>query len=322
MVDIFEDAPSLVINYLSYMQNIKGKSEKTIKEYYYDLRTFFRFIKCKRKLAQFSDFENVSISDVDLDLIKSITMDDIYDYMFYVAKDRKNSSHTRARKSSCIKSFFLFLTTKAKVLDVDPTKELESPKIPKTLPKYLTLEESMRLLEAVDGEFKVRDYAIITLFLNCGLRLSELVGINLSSIKDDRLYIKGKGNKERTIYLNEACQNAINEYLKERPHEGVKDKDALFLSKRKSRITTKMVQVIVKKALARANLDTTKYSTHKLRHTAATLMYQYGDVDVRTLQKILGHEQLTTTQIYTHVSDTQIKDATSKNPLANFKKKD
>jgi len=315
----FNDIPQDAKNFLSYLTNIKNKSEKTVTEYYYDLRTFFRFMKCHRNLASFSDFEKVDCSDINIDFIKEIHLDDLYEYLMYTNSDRYNNANSRARKVSSLKSFFNYLTSKAHLLDVNITKELDSPKIPSRLPIFLTLDESLSLLSKIDGEFKVRDYCIITLFLNCGMRLSELVGININDVHGDTLTVTGKGNKQRTIYLNDACKDAIKAYMEVRPKDNVKDRRALFLSKQKTRISNNMVYRMIKKNLERAGLDTTVYSPHKLRHTAATLMYKYGNVDVRALQEILGHEHLSTTQIYTHIDEQQLRDAVDKNPLSKIK---
>lgn len=315
----YADMPQTIRNFFSHMSNIKGKSSKTVHEYYYDLRTFFRFMKCSRGLADFNDFDTLDCSDITDDFIRSITLDDIYEFLTYANRVRGNGPIARARKVSSLKSCFNYLSSKARILDVNITKELEAPKQPDRLPAYLTLEESKRLLDAVDGEFKVRDYCIILLFLNCGMRLNELVGINVNDIKGDRLTVIGKGNKQRTVYLNSSCIEAINEYLRIRPTDNLKDRNALFLSKQKSRLSANMVYKMVQKNLLRAGLDTDKYSPHKLRHTAATLMYKYGNVDVRALQEILGHEQLSTTQIYTHVDEDELRDAVDRNPLADFK---
>ena len=242
-----------------------------------------------------------------------------------MAIDLKSSPATRARKISAIRVFFKYLTSKAKIIDVNPAQDLETPKLGKRMPRYLSLEESKKLLNVSQDDTdrnSIRDHAIITLFLNCGMRLSELVGINISNIdfSESRMTVIGKGNKERTIYLNKACMNALKDYLSIRPHDKVKNdsRDALFLSERKERISNRTVQNIVKNELARAGLDTTKYSVHKLRHTAATLMYQYGDVDIRALQELLGHESISTTEIYTHVNDERVRNAVENNPLANL----
>ncbi|MDK2800541.1 MAG: integrase/recombinase XerD [Clostridiales bacterium] len=319
----FNDAPQVVRDFLNYMETIKGKSQNTIKEYFYDLRTFLRFLKIQKGCIDNNiPFDEISIDDVTIDLIKEIDLSDLYEYMAYVNRKRSNNANSRARKVASIKSFFNYLNTKAKLIDVNPAKDLDSPKLKKGIPKYLSLDESKQLLHSVEGKHQARDYAILTLFLNCGLRLSELVSINLNNIKGDTLTVIGKGNKERTIYLNQACMNAIDNYRRVRPVNGVKDKNALFLSERKQRISNKTVQFIVKKYIKKAGLDSEKFSTHKLRHTAATLMYKHGSVDIRTLQEILGHEHLSTTEIYTHVDNQQLRNATERNPLANVNKED
>lgn len=242
-----------------------------------------------------------------------------------MARELKSSPATRARKISSLRVFFKYLTSKAKILEINPAQDLETPKLGRRMPKYLSLEESKKLLNVTQDETNrnnIRDYAIITLFLNCGMRLSELVNINIKDIdfSESKMTVIGKGNKERTIYLNKACLNAINSYLAIRPHDKVKydSRDALFLSERKERISNRSVQDIVKKELGKAGLDTKKYSVHKLRHTAATLMYQYGDVDIRALQELLGHESISTTEIYTHVNDERVRNAVESNPLSNF----
>jgi len=315
----FDEAPFILKDFLSYMETIKGKSKNTIHEYYYDLRLFFRFMKIQKGLeSKDKDFESIDIKDIDVEMLKEITLSDLYSYMSFLSRDRDNNSSSRARKVASIKSFFNYMTNKAKLLEQNPASELESPKIMKRLPRYLNIEESKKLLGAIDGEHRERDFAIITLFLNCGLRLSELVGINLNRIKNDTLTVVGKGDKERTIYLNAACKRAIEAYLKVRPVDGVKDKNALFLSERKQRISNKTVQHIVKKYIKAAGLDPERYSTHKLRHTAATLMYRHGKVDIRALQEILGHESIATTEIYTHVDSQQIRSAVESNPLAGY----
>lgn len=315
----YTDIPQDVKNFLSYLSNIKGKSDNTINEYYYDLRTFFRFMKCHRSMDSFENFDNINCNDIDTDFIRDIILDDMYEYLMYANSDRDNNANARARKVSSLKSFFNYMSGKAHLLDVNVTKELDSPKIPSKLPVFLSLDESLQLLENIDGEFKTRDYCIITLFLNCGMRLSELVGINITDIHGDKLTVTGKGNKQRTVYLNDACKSAIRAYMEVRPKDGVKDRKALFLSKQKSRISNNMVYRMIKKNIQRAGLDPEVYSPHKLRHTAATLMYKYGNVDVRALQEILGHEHLSTTQIYTHIDEQQLRDAIDKNPLSKIK---
>ena len=318
-----KESPQIIKEFLGYMQTIKGKSERTVNEYYIDLRTFFRYIKISKGLVNNSEqFDKIDISDIDIELIKDITLTDVFEYMNYLMNERKNGASARSRKSSSLRTFFKYLTNKTGKLKVNPLVELENPKIKSSLPKYLSLEQSIELLNSVDGDFKERDYCILTLFLNCGMRLSELVGINLNDIKSDNtLKITGKGNKERIVYLNDACIMAIDKYKNVRPVDGVLDKKALFLSKRKQRISPKTVQFIVNKYLKKIGLDNQGYSVHKLRHTAATLMYQYGKVDIRILKDILGHENLGTTQIYTHISNEQMKQASLSNPISQIIKK-
>ncbi|HOK44091.1 MAG TPA: tyrosine recombinase XerC, partial [Thermoclostridium caenicola] len=315
----YEDMPDIAVEFLNYMLTIKGKSIKTVQEYYYDLRTFFRYIKLTTRPGfKDADFDTIDVRDITLDDIKKIDLADLYSFMSFISRFRGNSAVTRARKVACLRSFYKYLFTKVKLIDYNPAAELDSPKVVHRLPKYLNVDESIQLLESVEGKNQERDYAILVLFLNCGLRLSELVGINLSNIRGDTLTVIGKGNKERTIYLNQACLDAINAYLRVRPVEGVKDKNALFLSERKQRISPKTVQYLVKKYLGAAGLDTQKYSTHKLRHTAATLMYKHGHVDIRALQAILGHESIATTEIYTHIDDDQLRRAVESNPLSSY----
>lgn len=316
---IFDESPKAVKDFLIYMETIRGKSPKTVTEYALDLRTFFRFIKQKRGLCpQDADFEEVEVDDVDIPLISSVMLEDIYEYMIYLSRERKNNASTRSRKVSSLRSFYKYVCEKAGLIKENPTRNLETPKKKRSLPKYLSLEESIDVLDGVEGDYKERDFCILTLFLNCGIRLSELVGINLGDIRDDRLTVTGKGNKERNIYLNNACLSALERYLEVRPKNS-KDKDALFVSKFKKRISPKTVQWVVYKYLKQAGLDGKGYSVHKLRHTAATLMYQKGGVDIRVLKEILGHESLSTTEIYTHLSSEQAKKAVESSPLANFK---
>ena len=317
---IKNEMPAIVQQYAMYLRNIKGLSAKTVDNYCMDLRTFFRFLKHDRGLAPKSaPLDEINVQDIDLEFIRSITTNDIFEFMNYVADERSNMSSTRQRKSSSLKSFFGYLTSHERLLDENPTENLTPPKSKKTLPHFLSLEQSIELLNAVEGPDQERDRCMLTLFLNCGMRLSELVGINISDVirNNNTLRILGKGNKERIVYLNQACLDAIDSYLAVRPKDGVIDRNALFLSSRKQRISPKTVQFIVKKYLAKIGLDGPGYSVHKLRHTAATLMYRYGDVDIRVLQDILGHENLGTTEIYTHTSDRQMEAAVNANPLAN-----
>ena len=316
--DIF---PSFVVDFLNYYSVIKNRSTLTVVEYATDLATFFRFLKVIRGLTdKETPFEEIYIKDLSLDIISSVSLNDAYMFLVYCKDNRGNNERTRARKATTLRNFYKYLTVQKRLIDDNPLQELDSPKIKKTLPKYLTLDESLKLLNSVDGKYKERDYCILTLFLNCGMRLSELVSLNLSDIRSNNtIVVTGKGNKERTIYLNDACIDAINAYLPYRPVDGVRDKNALFISRQKGRISNKTVQYIVKSTLEKAGLGDRNLSTHKLRHTAATLMYQYGDVDVLAIKEILGHESLSTTQIYTHIMDEQLKQAAASNPLSSVK---
>lgn len=323
--EILLSAPEIIKNFLIYSETIKNKSESSVNEYYTDLRTFFRYIKLVRgKTDKDENFREIDISDVDIELVKTITLQDLYAYLFFCKNELKNNSATRARKCSVIKIYFKYLTLNTHQLSSNPAELLESPKATSSLPKYLTLEDSLQLLRSVDGNNMERDYCIITLFLNCGLRLSELCGINLSDLSGDgRLRVLGKGRKERIIYLNSACLDAIDAYLQVRPNDGIPadQKNALFISRNKRRISNKTVQHIVYTFLDKAGLGGMGLSAHKLRHTAATLMYQQGKVDIRALKEVLGHANLNTTQIYTHLSDEHIKSAFDANPLAKVKPK-
>lgn len=320
---MYDDLPNFVKDFLIYMQNIKNRSKSTIREYHYDLRDLFRFLKLykidKIKFDNITDelIDNTDIVNLNIDFVKKIELSDLYEYLNYLSNMRSDKPATRARKIAAIKSFFNYVTFKQKLLDKNPAVELETPKLGKRLPKYLSLDESVALLHSIDGKNEKRDTCIITLFLNCGLRLSELVAINFKDIKGDVLNVIGKGDKERSIYLNESCRKALKEYIAVRPKD-VKDHDALFISERGTRIGRRTVEMMVKKYITLAGLDPKKYSPHKLRHTAATLMHKYGGVDIRSLQQILGHESVSTTEIYTHVDSEQVKEALEKNPLNNM----
>lgn len=317
------DAPPAVRDFLIYNEAVAGKSSATIQEYFLDLQTFLRYMKRTRGLV--SDdlpMEEIGIKDLSNDFFRSITLSDLYSFLIYCKNERGNLAASRARKTTCLRVFFKYLTLKSHILDENPAEQLETPKLKKSLPKYLTLEQSQALLQAVDGPNKERDYAILVLFLNCGLRLSELCGLNVSDIRGDgTLRVLGKGNKERTVYLNQACVDAVAAYLRVRPVDGLQGdaRGALFISRLHKRIGTQAVQKMVGIYLKKIGLDNQGYSPHKLRHTAATLMYQYGDVDVRVLQEILGHENLNTTQIYTHISNKQMQEAAVSNPLSKVK---
>lgn len=313
------DLPVLLKEFLQHIYVVKNKSTLTVEEYCLDNKLFLKFLKKnKGSVPSSCPVEDVNISDIDIEFIKKVTLLDAYTFLSYCKDERNNDAAARARKVSSIRAFFRYLSVQRKLLSENPMEELETPKLKKTKPKYLTLEEALRLLEAVDGKYKERDYCILVLFLNCGLRLSELCSINYQDIRENNtLSVTGKGNKERTIYLNQACLNAIKNYMAVRPVENVKDKDALFLSGRLQRISPKTVQHLVYDYLDKAGLGGRGLSVHKLRHTAATLMYQYGGVDVLVLKDILGHENLGTTEIYTHIVDEQLRKASEANPLAN-----
>lgn len=330
-MDYRNEAPEVIKGFLTYHETIKAHSKATVDEYYLDLRNFFRFLKIKRNIVpRDTELDEISISDIDLDFIKSVTLSDFYDYLSFLSRDKivNERSHSpdyglkassRARKVSTLRSFYKYLTTKAKLLDINPLQDIDSPKIPKTLPRYLTLSEAQRLLDAVDGANAERDYCILCIFLNCGLRISEIVGLNVQDIREDHIRVFGKGSKERVVYINESVAEALNNYLNVRKTQKTMDgSNALFLSNRKKRMSRETVHALVKKYLTKAGLDAEKYSAHKLRHTAATLMLQNG-VDVRTLQELLGHENLNTTQIYTHIDNTELKIAANSNPLSHYK---
>ncbi len=317
-------APEPLSSFLIYIESIQGKSQKTANEYFYDLRTFFRYLKIHFDLVSRDiDFDDIDIMDVGIDILKKVDLNLIYEYMNFLHRVRNNSPHARARKIASLRSFYKYISVKLKLIDENPTAELESVKLRKSLPKYFTVEDCKELLSSIDGKNAVRDYCIITLFLNCGMRLSELVNINYTDIKNDVLTVLGKGNKERTIYLNDACIKALEDYMVIRNEQNptASDRYALFLSSRNKRISRRTVQTIVEKYVKKIGLDPHKYTTHKLRHTAATLMYQSG-VDIRVLQEILGHEQLSTTEIYTHINNEKLKTAVSKNPLSSIVKEE
>ena len=323
-------APALLRDFLVYHETIQGHSRRTVDEYYLDLRNFFRYIKIlKGRAPRSTELDQIDIGDLDLDLARSVTISDVYSYMSYLSRDRAKHANSpgtgyglepsaRARKIAAIRSFYKYLTNKAKLLSENPMQDLDSPRLKKSLPRYLDLDESLHLLESVDGPNQARDYCILTLFLNCGLRISELVSLNLTDVRGDQLRVLGKGNKERMIFLNDACKAALEAWLAERSHQAAADKNALFLTRKHTRMTTDAVHYMVKQRLKKAGLDASLYSSHKLRHTAATLMLQNG-VDVRTLQEVLGHEHLNTTQIYTHVDNENLRAAARANPLGRVK---
>lgn len=326
--DSMDHLPELVVDFLNYLESIKGKSPNTIKAYETDLKLFFRFLKIYRGLADAEneiEFKNIDISDVDTDLIRGIKLRDLYSFLKFLDTERNNKSYAKARKVATLKSFFSFITIKLKVIKENPAAELESPKLEKRQPIYLSLDESIKLLENMDKTDKnyYRDYCILTLFLNCGLRLSELCGITIDKINGDTLRVIGKGNKERTIYLNDLCIDAIKNYMVFRDDSKAKigEKKKLFLSRQNRGINKVTVENVVKKHIKTADIKGEKLSPHKLRHTAATLMYKHGNVDIRALQSILGHESVSTTQIYTHIDDDRLREAVNSNPLAKIAKK-
>ena len=326
----YTDCPQILREFLSYHETIKGQSQRTISEYYLDLRMFLRFMKLiKNEMPYDTDLETITIRDVGLPLIRGITTTDVFDFLSYLANDRVVnedsysasrgiSSASRARKLSAIKSFFKYLTIRTKQLDQNPVQDLEYPKLRKSLPRYLTLEQSSALLRSVDGPNKARDFAILMIFLNCGIRRSELVNLNISDVYEDRIRVIGKGNKERIVYIGSSCKKAIDAYLIERNQIVLSDNRALFGSRDHNRISVSAVHRLVKKHVLEAGLDPAKLSAHKLRHTAATLMLQNG-VDVKTVQEVLGHENLNTTQIYTHIENTELKIAAEANPISKLK---
>lgn len=325
----YKDCPQILREFLTYHETIKGQSPLTISEYYLDLRMFLRFIKLMRSdMPIHTNLDEIDIKDVNVEFIRKIDTSDIYDFLSFLANDRLVNpeanlheygieASARARKLSSIKSFYKYLTVRTKLLDENPVADMEYPKLRKSLPKYLTLDQSAALLQAVSGVNEKRDYAILMLFLNCGIRRSELVGLNISDVYEDRIRVVGKGNKERFVYFGSACRKAIDQYLEVRKNIILTDNRALFGSQKGNRITVTAVHRLVKKALLQAGIDSTQYSAHKLRHTAATMMLS-GGVDVKTVQEVLGHENLNTTQIYTHIENTELKIAAEANPLSKL----
>lgn len=323
----YQDCPDYLQEFLFYMLTIRGRSKRTVDAYYVDLRTFLRYIKCTKCLS--GDFENdpeafqqIAIQDVSLETLQQISLADVYQFLTYAMNQRENNAKTRSRKVSSVRALFQYLTIKTNKLKSNPVENLEVPAVKKAIPKYLTLEESLELLTHIDPTSKTyeRDFCMVTLFLNCGMRLSELVGINLSDIREDTIKLLGKGNKERIVYINDACRRALDAYLVVRkPTTNAVHKDALFLSSRGTRLSPRRVEQIIEQCLKQAGLSGQGYSPHKLRHTAATLMYQHGNVDIRVLKEILGHVSLSTTEIYTHLSNRQMEDAAQNSPLSTVK---
>ena len=325
----YSECPQVLRDFLIYHETIKGQSKLTISEYHLDLRMFLRFVKLMRSdMPIHTRLEDIDIRDITIDFIRDITTPDIFDFLSYLASDRTSnpdavapeygiSAAARARKLSSIKSFYKYLTVRTKQLQENPVADLEYPKLRKSLPKYLTMDQSAALLKSVSGQNQVRDYAILMLFLNCGIRRSELVGLNISDVYEDRIRVVGKGNKERFVYFGAPCRKALDAYLAERNKKPLTDNRALFGSRNGNRISVTAVHRLVEKALKQAGIDATQFSAHKLRHTAATMMLS-GGVDVKTVQEVLGHENLNTTQIYTHIENTELKIASQANPLSKL----
>lgn len=325
----YKDCPQILRDFLTYHENIKGQSPRTISEYYLDLRMFLRFVKLMRNdMPVRTNLDDIDISEVDLEFIRRINTSEVFDFLAYLANDRTQNPDSsfadygitpasRARKLSAIKSLFKYLTVRTKQLTDNPVADLEYPKLRKSLPRYLTLDQSAALLQAVSGPNEKRDYAIIMIFLNCGIRRSELVGLNLTDVYEDRIRVVGKGNKERFVYFGTSCRKAIDAYLPERNKKTLSDNRALFGSRDNNRISVSAVHRLIKKYLLLAGLDVENFSAHKLRHTAATMMLS-GGVDIKTVQEVLGHENLNTTQIYTHIESTELKIAAEANPLSKL----
>lgn len=325
----YTDCPQILRDFLAYHENIKGQSPRTISEYYLDIRMFLRFIRLMRNdMPINTPLEDIPIKDIDLAFVRQITTSDVFDFLSYLANDRPLNPESpysergietasRSRKLSAIKSFYKYLTVRTKQLEENPVADLEYPKLRKSLPRYLTMAQASALLQAVSGQNSKRDYAILMIFLNCGIRRSELVGLNITDVYEDRLRVVGKGNKERFVYFGSSCKKAIDAYMKVRKEMVLTDNRALFGSRNGNRISTTAVHRLVEKALLKAGLDATQFSAHKLRHTAATMMLS-GGVDVKTVQEVLGHENLNTTQIYTHIENTELKLAAEANPLSKL----
>lgn len=327
-LDQINDAPDILMEFLEYHSTVRGHSDKTVAGYYLDLKILFRFIKRRRHIVPAdTPFNEIDISDVDIDFIKSIRIEELYRYQSFSPEmsgsNRSLSAASRCRRTSSVKSFYNYLTVKRHLLDFNICQELDMPKRPNLLPRYLEEAECERLLSVCDGPFALRDYCILMLFMSCGMRVSELVSLNVSDIYDDHLRVVGKGNKERMIYFAQGCREAIDDYLAVRDPENIvpEDRNALFISRDHRRISVRGVQKMVDKKLLQAGLDASRYSPHKLRHTAATLMLKNG-VDTRALQEVLGHSNLNTTQIYTHLDNAALHEAAMANPIGRKTKAD
>lgn len=323
-LDQINDAPDILMEFLEYHSTIRGHSDRTVMAYYTDLKILFRFIKQRRKLADRTvPFDQIDISDVDIDFIREIRIEDLFRYQSFSPElnGASLSAASRCRRTSAVKSFYAYLTTKRHLLEKDICAELEMPKRRASLPRYLEENECERLLAACTGTYMYRDYAILMLFMSCGLRISELVGLNLSDVYEDHVRVLGKGNKERIVYFGEGCREAIDDYLmvRDNGHIHPDAQNALFISQKNGRFGARGIQQMLEKKLLEAGLDPTRYSPHKLRHTAATLMLKNG-VDTRALQEVLGHSNLSTTQIYTHIDNAALHEAAMANPIGRRKK--
>lgn len=323
--EYLKDCPEYLADYLTYLRVVQDRTDRTEEAYYIDLRTFLRYLKVKHgDVPDGTEWKAIPIADVPFDYIKQFTLSDAHRYLYYLREERDNSTATRARKASALKRFYFYLHVKANRLPENPLEYLEMPRVKNKKPRFLTLEQSLQMLKSIDSAHRERDYCMICLFLNCGMRLSELVGLNLIDYSRDNrtLRLFGKGRKERIVYLNDACVEALESYLEIRRAEPVSEsaKNAMFLSSRHTRITTRRVQQIVDEMLERAGLANLGISTHKLRHTAATLMYQHGGVDTLVLRDVLGHKSIATTEIYTHLGSESLKQAAESSPLANVKR--
>ncbi len=321
--DYINDCPGFLMDFLTNLKLVRDRADRTEEAYYIDIRTFLRYLKSKNGLvSKDTEYKDIRIADTPFSLVENFTINDAYMYLRYLRDERHNSTATRARKCSSLKQFYFYLNKKAMRIKSNPVADLELPKVKNKLPKFLSLEESKQLLGSVDSSNAIRDYCILTLFLNCGMRLSELVGLDLNDYSRDNrtLRLFGKGSKERIVYLNDACVAALEAYLTERASdEKNKQLNAMFISRNHTRISTRRVQLIVEENLKKAGLANIGISTHKLRHTAATLMYQHGNVDTLVLKEILGHKSISTTEIYTHLGNESIKQAAEASPLADMK---
>ena len=312
-----------VNGFLHYLVIIKGHAPQTAFNYYVDLKEFFAYLAVSRHLCAPDAAQDFDQTQIDLEFIRKVTAEEIYEFLYMLQQKKGCKATTRTRKLSALRGFFRYMVVVKNKLQIDPTATVDSAKKPKTLPKYLSEPEAIKLLNNIQSDFYERDYCMITLFLNCGMRLQELVRIDLPDIKEDTILLHGKGNKERPAYLTPACVDALRHYLTERArlkNIPESDRNALFVSRRTGRrLSPRRVEQIVERCLKSAGLSGRGFSPHKLRHTAATLMYQTGDVDILELKELLGHENVATTQIYTHLDASQLRGAVNASPLSRVK---